>query len=218
MGMNYYLHIYRPYNDSTIKNLPLPEYPEERVQELVNGYVWNCKYYPSLDELNKEFYFKLHIGKNSSGWVFGLRGLPKYNIGTLDDWIKLFNAADTRIFDEEDRELSASEMIDIITNKKAHNWDQFSSQEEYEKSIVDQYNKNYYQELEEEKRCPRFINLYTRPVADYDDYLSLRDFGERGALRGPNGLLRRQSLPYHQIQSVPGATYDIIIEDGNYGW
>ena len=60
--------------------------------------------------------------------------------------------------------------------------------------------------------------LWTK-VKDYDDYLSLKDFGPRGALKGPRGLIKRHGEPpYYLVINVEGASYDLIVEDDNYGW
>lgn len=216
MGMNYYLRLKGVYGQELIKNFPEPEYRDLQVQVLENGYVWKNKYYPMLSDLNNEYYYSLHIGKNSAGWVFGLRVLPDCGIKDLEDWKKLFNLPNAKIYDEEDEEISKEQMLSIITEKVGHKWALYGSDEAYEKAFVEEWNKRYEEEQEEEQRTPRWINLYSRKIKDYDDYLTLKELG--GALRGPNGLLRRRSYPEHKVIEVKGATYDLIVENDNYGW
>lgn len=219
MGMNYYLRFKGTYGSDLIKKLPEPERREMQVQELKNGYVWNNKYYPLLSDLNQEYYFPLHIGKNSAGWVFGLRVMPKSGINNLEDWEKLFDLPEAEIVDEEDSPLTKEMTIAIITTKSASGWKDGMTEEEYEKAVVDNWNKNYEEAEAEENRSPSFINFYSRKVKDYDDYLSLKDFGPKGALKGPRGLIKRHGEPpYYPVINVEGASYDLIVEDDNYGW
>ena len=218
MGMNYYLKLKGVYGSDLIKKLPEPENEDMRVQELTNGYVWNNKYYPLISDLNSEYYFPLHIGKNSSGWVFGLRVMPKSGINNLEDWKKLFDLPEAEIINEENDPITKETMIAIITTKSASGWKDGMTEEEYEKSVVDNWNKLYDEAEAEENRNPLYINFYSRRVKDYNDYLSLKDFGEHGALKGPRGLIRRRGSSYYPVINVDGASYDLIVEDDNYGW
>lgn len=127
MGTNYYLHQkanykrarklvgendYTPYEESL-------DFGEEKlkVQELDNGgYVFNNKYYPTLEELNKDYFLKFHIGKSSYGWRFLLQTYP--HIKSLDDWKALFNLEGSKIFDEYGDEISKEELLEEITHKK----------------------------------------------------------------------------------------------------
>jgi hypothetical protein len=72
---------------------------------------------------------KLHIGKSSSGWNFGLRIYPKIGaepderltlfgaveICELEDWLPLFELFP--IFDEYDEGVSSTDMRAIITDR-----------------------------------------------------------------------------------------------------
>ncbi len=72
---------------------------------------------------------ELHIGKSSAGWNFGLRiypliageqderlsGFGVAAITELDDWRPLFERFS--IVDEYDRMISATEMIEVITER-----------------------------------------------------------------------------------------------------
>ena len=58
---------------------------------------------------------RLHIGKSSAGWCFGLHVRPEENIRSLEDWKKLFPSG--KIVDEYGAELSAATMIGEITDR-----------------------------------------------------------------------------------------------------
>lgn len=133
---------------------------EKEPIELVNGWVWDSKYYPTIETLNSEYYQRIHIGKSSAGWRFGLCVYPTENprfkgeswndhyldkpIESLDDWIELFNDPCNYIEDEYGIRISKEVMLDIITNRKPNSneelregWHklyigtQFESKEEY---------------------------------------------------------------------------------------
>lgn len=109
---------------------------EKEPTELVNGWVWNNKYYATLESLNNEYFQKIHIGKSSAGWRFGLCIYPKENpkhkgeswndkyldkpIESLHDWIELFNNPNNYIEDEYGNKITKEEMIDIIAHRKPH--------------------------------------------------------------------------------------------------
>lgn len=134
MGTNYYLKKKIDFNpeDRLPATVGLFDGQEEPI-ELVNGWVWNNKYYPTVEELNKEFYQKIHIGLSSIGRRFFLCRYPSENprfkdepwaqkwldapIDNLEDWIKLFNQEDTKIVSDCGEEVSPNEMLDIITNR-----------------------------------------------------------------------------------------------------
>ena len=128
---------------------------------MVNGWVFNNRYYATVESLNDDFYQLIHIGKSSSGWRFGLCSYPTENpkfkddvmgyheyyldkpISSLDDWVELFNDPNNHIEDEYGNTISKEEMIDVITNRKPPNgellegWNKlyvgtpFESSEEY---------------------------------------------------------------------------------------
>ena len=126
MGTNYYLYkksTYTPIKDRDKMwwedyNFNFYNQEYNKVQELVNGYVYFDKYYPTIEELNKEYYLGYHIGKNSSGWRFLLSTFPEFNITSLEDWKKLFNDKDNKIFDEYGEKISKEEMLKMITKKE----------------------------------------------------------------------------------------------------
>lgn len=68
---------------------------------------------------------KLHIGKSSAGWAFALRIYPDREIYDLQHWVKLFDYP-YFIVDEYGRDISAVEMIDLITDREfptSRQWD-----------------------------------------------------------------------------------------------
>lgn len=168
MGTNYYLLRKTSYNLGFKYAPSLGCTDRVEVLKLTNGYVWNNKYYKTLDEMNKEYYQKIHIGKASIGWRFLLCTYPKENprfisnhyyheyylekeIRSLNDWVDLFNNKDNKIIDECGEEISKIEMIDIITkrvgNVKESNIDGFKvirglATHYKEKSIY--YHNKYY--------------------------------------------------------------------------
>lgn len=96
MGTNYYLltkNLLK--NSSNFSQLELLD-----VQELANGYVYNNKYYRTMDEAREDFCSELHIGKSSYGWHFLLCSYPNLNINNLDDWKLLFKNKDNIIVNE----------------------------------------------------------------------------------------------------------------------
>ena len=196
MGMNFYLERKIDF----INNLETPAslgcgYKENQVQELANGFVWQNTYYSTLEELNKVFTQKIHIGKSSIGWHFGLCIYPEYNINTLDDWIKLFRTKGNAIVDEEDRQLKPSEILDRIENRKASNYDKYSSEEEYEQAVIENYNAiNKIMHNNRHK-------IYTT----YDSILY-----DNSACKGLNGLWRHSKDRYTSYP-IPDGTYDLII-------
>lgn len=225
MGTNYYLKIKGRYDSDLFQKLPLQEDDSLQLQTLDNGYVWNNKYYEDMKTLNKEYFYVQHIGKKSAGWNFALRGLPKAGIVTLDDWEKLFNLPGSEIRDEYDRELSAEGMVHIITNGKAPLWDCCESQEQFEAYQVEKWNERYDKEQIEKANCGEndlFIPLHSRKVKDYEDFLTLKEWGPAGAVRGARGLLGRKTTNSfgveHKVIHIDGASYDISLEDANYSW
>ena len=136
MGTNYYLH--RKTNFDPNHRIPASlgccYGNESEPLELENGWVWNNKYYPTLEEMNKEFYQEIHIGKSSCGWRFGLCVYPEENpsykgeswrefyldepISSLDDWVALFNDPENTIWDEYGREVSKEDMVACIASRE----------------------------------------------------------------------------------------------------
>ena len=75
---------------------------------------------------------KIHIGKSSGGWCFGLHvdplghqwypsadgANPALRICDLTDWKKLWKEPKSKILDEYGTELSPKEMLGVITKRK----------------------------------------------------------------------------------------------------
>lgn len=195
MGMNFYLERKLDFisNEKTPASLGCSD--KEEVIELTNGFVWQNTYYSTIEALNKVFYQRIHIGKSSMGWHFGLCIYPEYGINTLDDWIKLFRSFGNTIVDEEDRELKTSEMIDRIEDRKQFEFEKYESEQEYEKAVVDNYNN-----------INKTINIFRHKIYNsYDEVLM-----DNHACRGLNGLWRRQKDQYTSYP-IPDGTYDLII-------
>lgn len=153
---------------------------------------------------------KLHIGKSSFGWNFSLCIYPTLNIYNLKDWIELFDNSEYEILDEEDRVVSKEEMLSTITERKSFSFDEYSTLEEFEKSVVDNYNN-----LEKK------LQGTPRIVKNYDEYLE-----KNNAYRGKNGLLGHKStildlrneemwkgfLPILSTFFVTDGTYDLTTD------
>lgn len=79
-----------------------------------------CPHCGLLDEARK-----LHIGKSSFGWRFGLHvrePLRTYDEipANLDEWKKLFELPGCFIVDECGKAVTPQEMLDIIINRNDH--------------------------------------------------------------------------------------------------
>jgi hypothetical protein len=85
MGMNFYLERKLDFISNTETPASLGCGDSKDVIELTNGFVWQNTYYPTKEELNKDFYQRIHVGKSSLGWHFGLCVYPEYGINALDD-------------------------------------------------------------------------------------------------------------------------------------
>ena len=195
MGMNFYLKRKLDFisNEKTPASLGCSD--REEVVELTNGFVWQNTYYPTKEKLNEYFTQKIHIGKSSMGWHFGLCIYPEYGLDTLDDWIKLFRTSGNIIVDEEDRELKTSEMLDRIEDRKQLEFEKYESEDQYEKAVVDNYNN-----------INKTISIFKYKIySNYDEILM-----ENHACRGLNGLWRRQKDQYTSYP-IPDGTYDLII-------
>lgn len=109
---------------------------EQEPIELTNGWMWNNRYYATIEALNSDFYQRIHIGKSSSGWRFGLCTYPTENpkfkdgktgyheyyldkpISSFDDWVELFNDPNNHIENGCGEEITKDKMIDIIAHRK----------------------------------------------------------------------------------------------------
>ena len=116
MGMNYYL---RRRDNETFKVIDdtfgyqISKLCHEHLKEQYYGDITLNLCSTFSEEIG------LHIGKSSMGWHFSLCIYPHMDILSLDDWKKLFNDPEYFIVDEEDREVSAEDIINIITNRSS---------------------------------------------------------------------------------------------------
>lgn len=60
---------------------------------------------------------RLHIGKSSMGWCFGLHVIPEEGINNLDSWVEKWYERDSYIMDEYGEKVVPSEMIMTIKNR-----------------------------------------------------------------------------------------------------
>lgn len=186
MGTNYYLIVKKPYNE----NDKLCKYQEDScVSVLKNGYVYNEFYYPTIEDMNKDYEYKLHIGKSSYGWHFLLCTYPELNINNLNDWKKLFES--NKIEDEYGDEITCNNMIITITCRSRQGWDE-SKKDEYEKECMQTLNSS--------------MGWLGSHYDTYDDFLN-----ENSAERGFNGLLKHKSFGYRKITN-DGGTYDLTYD------
>lgn len=59
----------------------------------------------------------IHIGKSSYGWTFALCLHPEYGINELSDWVKLFNAKGSIIYDEYGKTITPEVLLNVVTNR-----------------------------------------------------------------------------------------------------
>lgn len=117
MGTNYYLkkkakYSYIRYRKE--KDFDFYDVDYNKVIELTNGFVYDNTYYPTLENLDNDYYLTYHIGKKSYGWKFLLSSYLTQNITTLEEWTELFKQQDSKIVDEYGKEITPQEMINII--------------------------------------------------------------------------------------------------------
>ena len=70
---------------------------------------------------------RLHIGKSSAGWCFGLHVIPERGLNSLADWKQYLSASDIIIEDDYGNRVSFKEMISIIAERHRPDppdWDQ----------------------------------------------------------------------------------------------
>ena len=187
MGTNYYLRLKKKYEP---KDEDYSEYYDILVDELDNGFVWNRHFYAHKDELNKDYFLELHIGKSSCGWHFGLCIYPELGINSLQDWEALFSSGKNVIVDEYDRVITKTEMLDIITKRENKDRNNYASQELYEQDYIKRHNDI----------CNHLGHC--KPYKDYEEFLR-----DNHAKRGLNGLLAHNSDYFEP--TVTGGTYDL---------
>jgi hypothetical protein len=79
---------------------------------------------PSCPHCGRPFE-RLHIGKSSGGWCFGLHVIPEEGITNLDDWKRLFADPKRMIVDEYGTTMSVEAMVGSITERASsgkHKW------------------------------------------------------------------------------------------------
>lgn len=116
MGTNYYLMQKTKFNPMVDKvesvylraGIPI---------RLTNGWVYNNKYYATVENLNDDYEVKLHIGKSSYGWKFLLCAYPELDIMSLEDWEDLSKKPGNRIINEYGEDISLDELKDTILNR-----------------------------------------------------------------------------------------------------
>ena len=62
---------------------------------------------------------RLHIGKSSAGWCFGLHVIPEQSINDLSDWMAEFNKPNAKIVDEYGNPVTPEEMRSQIADRKS---------------------------------------------------------------------------------------------------
>lgn len=191
MGMNLYAHIKATYKKYDYEDPVSVMYDglddDPKVEELTNGYVWRHTYYKTLEDLNKNYYHVLHIGKSSAGWHFALCVYPVIGIKNLDDWKKLWESKDCKLFTEDDEEITPKEALKYIINRKP--WSNATEAE-----MLESHNK-----MAKEHGIG---NVYRT----YDDYMIANH-----ARRGYNGLWAHNDGRHKGTDG----TYDLT-EDANF--
>ena len=70
---------------------------------------------------------RLHIGKSSAGWCFGLHVIPERGLNSLGGWKQYLSSPDIIIEDDYGNRVSFKEMISIIAERHRPDppdWDQ----------------------------------------------------------------------------------------------
>ena len=202
MGCNFYLLRKTNYTTWVPAQLGCNE-PNMFVQHLTNGWVWNNTYYDTLENLNCDYYQRIHIGKSSAGWNFLLMIYPEINIKSIEDWKDWFECPDNKIVDETGKEISSQDMLKIITRRKGPDFNKYASVKEYEDKQVSHAN-----EIQSELLGLSISDHRTPFYSNYEAYMA-----DNGAIRGINGLLAHD--PAKNPHIIPGGkdkTYDYIYD------
>lgn len=120
---------------------------------------------------------ELHIGKSSVGWYFNLCIYPTLNIYNLKDWVNMFDSDEYYIQDEYDDKITKDEMMECITQRKAIDFDNFNSLEEFEQDALKSINV-----VNQKMFHPH------KTYNTYDEFLL-----DNSACRGKYGLMRHLS-------------------------
>lgn len=60
---------------------------------------------------------RLHIGKSSAGWTFGLRVYPERGIEDWPDWVRWLESGEWRIVDEYGKEVTLTDLTRTVTQR-----------------------------------------------------------------------------------------------------
>ena len=191
MGTNLYAHIKATYKRYDYEDPISVMYDglddDPKVEELTNGYVWNHTYYKTLEDLDKEYYHVLHIGKSSAGWHFSLCIYPAIGINSLDDWKKVWASKGCKLFTEYGDEITPEEALKYIVDRKS--WS----------------NKTEAEMLEANNEMAKEYGI-GRAYESYDGYMAANH-----AKRGRDGLWAHNDGRY----KLTDGTYDLT-EDANF--
>ena len=97
--------------------------------------VCDCGFTHSLDE-------KLHIGKNSWGWMFSLHSIPEKGIFELEDWKPILR--ESKIVDEYGDEVAYNEMLKIILKKDGRGKGNALTKQQKQKLIEDSEKERFF--------------------------------------------------------------------------
>ena len=118
MGTNYYLykkaHFKKEFADNTYRSFGCDEGLNDLVQRISNGYVYNNTYYKTVEDLDKDYFERYHIGKQSCGWAFLLATYPERGINTIEDYLKLFKDPNNYIEDEYGETVNPEYLIKLF--------------------------------------------------------------------------------------------------------
>lgn len=120
-----------------------------------------CNYYL----INKGNNKKIYIGHDKVGWNFLLAIYPDspiHPIKDIDDWAYLLNLPSTRVVDESGQVVTKEEIIAIITDRQAPDFDKFDSVGDYKRAQLKKVN-NLASALQS---CP----IYRGPITRYRSY------------------------------------------------
>ena len=154
---------------------------DNEIKVLSNGYVWKNTYYPDIEDLDRDYYCSLHIGKSSAGWHFSLCTYPELGIESIDDWLELFK--DNEIIDECDCTVKLETMMNTITKR-----DTYSTKSE-EEELADLNSLH--------------SKLGMRTYSSYDEFLK-----DNHASRGLNGLLAHNYGDFRRTEGTYDITTD----------
>lgn len=110
MGTNYYMRCYEISDVDKIKR-------DVAVQKINNGYIWHNQFYNTLEDLAKDYYEEIHVGKSSAGWVFLLHIHPDKNIYSLEDYCNIWYDPNIALYNEYDELISPKQLEHTICDR-----------------------------------------------------------------------------------------------------